>query len=60
MNWEQIDEHGYEFRAKVFDGWLVKVLENVLTCRPDCPPDFGFEYRAALAFVPDHNHEWEV
>lgn len=61
MNWEQISET--EWRAIVPGGWLVKVETQASTVRHDgysAQGDFGWEWRTALAFVPDPNHEWDL
>jgi hypothetical protein len=60
INWESID--GYTFRSKVFGGWLVKVLEDVVHL--DSPRHSnsvnGYDWRVAMTFVPDPEHEWTV
>ena len=58
MNWETID--GYHFRAKVPGGWLVKVLEDVVQDTEFQGRIPGWDYRIALAFVPDPEHEWSL
>ena len=60
MEWETID--GYHFRTKVPGGWLVKVIEDVFLFmdKDDNHPQTDFEWRVAIAFVPDINHEWEI
>jgi hypothetical protein len=56
LNWEDIDN--YHRRAKVFGGWLVKTFEDVH--RTDKFEPTGYDWRVAMAFVPDPNHEWEL
>jgi hypothetical protein len=63
MNWEEIGDG--EFRAKVPRGWLVKICADVheIGTQPDgymaCHGS-GWNYRVALAFVPDPKHEWKI
>ena len=58
FEWETIDS--YHFRAKVIGGWLVKVTEDV--SHPDGygAASNGWDWRIAMAFVPDPSHEWEI
>jgi hypothetical protein len=58
MNWEQIDSHHQ--RAEVFGGWLVKAYEDVNQYSTEQGFTSGYEWRVAMTFVPDQNHEWEV
>lgn len=58
FKFERIDD--YHSRAKVHGGWLVKVCENVVHVLDDRGMDCGWDYRIAMAFVPDPKHEWEV
>lgn len=58
MNWEQID--AYHERAKVFGGWLVKAFSDVTHYLPDQGLQSGWDYRVAMTFVPDVNHEWVI
>ncbi|HYD91030.1 MAG TPA: hypothetical protein VEA37_06015 [Flavobacterium sp.] len=58
MNWETI-EGGLE-RAKVFGGWLVRLNCDVMHAFPDGRFDGGWDWRPALTFVPDPNHEWKI
>lgn len=52
LEWEQIDD-GHK-RAKVPGGYLVKSYEEV--CSPihgqDAKPEFGYEWRVSMCFVP--------
>lgn len=61
MEWEHID--GHHQRAKVIGGWLVKAFEDVT--HGDCGPygnekGSGWDWRVAMAFVPDPNHDWVI
>lgn len=56
MKWEQIDN--YHCRCKVPGGWLLKAFENVSHYLPDRGLDSGWDFRVAICFVPDPNHEW--
>jgi len=64
--WEFIvDNHQSNmWRAKVFGGWLVRYTENVMTrmntgySQPESIQ--GYEWRTAITFLPDINHEWQV
>lgn len=59
FKFEQIDD--YHQRAKVHGGWLVKAIENVAHMQDNYRPDItGFDFRIAMAFVPDPDHNWEV
>lgn len=60
MNWEQIDD--YHLRAKVIGGWIVKAYEDVMHQDPNEEDqwDSGYDYRVAICFVPDQNHEWKL
>ena len=69
--WEEIEENTMEFkfeqiddyhqRAKVQGGWLVKAFEDVAHLEDGYRPSItGFDYRAAMAFVPDPEHSWEI
>ncbi|MBL4832639.1 MAG: hypothetical protein JKY26_01585 [Pseudomonas sp.] len=60
FKWEQIDaEHQ---RAKVPGGWLVKAYENVehFNLVEHRHNESGWDWRIAMAFVPDANHQWRV
>jgi hypothetical protein len=60
LRWESIDDgEGYEFRAKVHGGWIVKTFERV-SHMFDGGMKFGWDWRHAMVFVPDSKHEWEV
>lgn len=58
MNWEQIDN--WHQRAKVHGGWLVKAFENVSHLDDQRGICDGYDYRVAMAFVPDPLHVWEL
>lgn len=61
MKWEpeQIDDNHQ--RMKVPGGWIVKAYENVCTFLGyDYDIRNGYEWRVAMCFVPDPNHEWEI
>lgn len=57
MNWERIDDE--TMRAKVYGGWLV-LVQNVVTHVIEGRMDNGWDWRPALAFVPDPKHEWAI
>ena len=59
FEWETLD--GTTQRARVFGGWLVKTCEDIYhhsdsEGRLGC----GFDWRVAMVFVPDKNHEWVI
>ncbi len=59
LEWEIIDP--YHQRAKVPGGWIFKALEDVSHDK-SCDGhgmDSGWDYRVAICFVPDPNHEWK-
>ena len=58
LKWEQIDN--YHRRAKVQGGWLVKAFEDVDEDRHYLGQGLvaGTQWRIAMCFVPDPNHEW--
>ena len=59
LEWERIGQS--EFRAKVFGGWLIKTYEEVMHHLPDRGGlENGWDWRPALAFVPDPGHEWDI
>jgi len=58
LNFEVIDFSHQ--RAKVPGGWLVKAMENVMSTLPDGRTDTGYEWRLAMAFVPDPDHQWAL
>jgi len=58
--WEELDEE--TLRVKVIGGWLILAREAVAH---DMSADgrglvAGWDFRPALAFVPDPKHEWEI
>jgi hypothetical protein len=58
MEWEQISD--YEQRAMVPGGWLVKSFTDVIHKTDDMGYQPGWDYRIAMAFVPDPDHEWII
>lgn len=58
FEWEDIDN--YHKRCKVFGGWLVKCYEDVYENRESIGMNCGWQWRIAMAFVPDPNHEWRI
>lgn len=57
MEWEEIDSN--EFRAKVIGGWVLKVHEHVFHMT-DTREGEGWDWRVAITFIPDINHEWVI
>lgn len=66
LKWEEI-KHDNVFilrRAKIFGGWLVSAISDVMTPVntgyniPELKD--GYEWRTSIAFVPDPNHEWKL
>lgn len=56
--WEDIGDN--TGRAKVFGGWIVRSLTDVLITMDEyIGPAPGYEYRESICFVPDINHEWD-
>ena len=58
FEWEEIDQ--YHQRAKVFGGWLVKATEDVIHNTEWQGMVGGWDWRIAMAFVPDPQHEWAI
>lgn len=58
MEWEDIEPGRLE-RAKVLGGWLVRGFEDV-SHNTNNGLQSGWDWRVALAFVPDINHEWKI
>jgi len=58
FQFEQIDN--YHQRAKVPGGWLVKAVENVTHQTDHMGMADGWDWRIALAFVPDPDHAWKI
>ena len=58
FDFEQIDS--YHQRAKVHGGWLVKAFEDVTHDTDHQGMAEGWDWRVAMAFVPDPNHEWVI
>jgi len=59
LNWKQIDN--YHKRASIPGGWLVKAFEDVKEDRSAYGQGMkaGWQWRIAICFVPDPNHEWK-
>ena len=55
---EQIDSHHQ--RIKVHGGWLVKAHEGVAHLDNFGAVRDGWDWRVAMAFVPDHRHQWII
>lgn len=60
MEWERITVGGGcdLRRMEVPGGWLVLAEYEVMHHIPDAGFRDGWDWRPALAFVPDPNHEW--
>lgn len=58
LEWESIDN--YHLRAKVFGGWLVKAMEDVIHNTDQQGMRSGWDFRVAMCFVPDPEYKWEV
>lgn len=58
LTWEDIDN--YHQRAKVFGGWLVKAMEEVVHDTEHQGMRGGWDFRVAMCFVPDPEYKWEV
>jgi len=59
MEWEIIDD--WHLRAMVHGGWLVKTLEPVHHQENGIGGSGdGWDWRVAMAFVPDPEHEWGI
>ena len=59
FEWETIDN--FHSRAKVPGGWVVKAIEDVSHDRPEHGGMVsGWDYRPAICFIPDPNHEWTI
>lgn len=58
MNWEVIDD--YHQRLSVRGGWIFQVCSDVMHNRSDTGQGMigGWDYRVAICFIPDPNHEW--
>ena len=46
------------YRAKVPGGWLVKSLMDIIIVREYGNMQQGYDWRAALVFIPDPLHTW--
>jgi hypothetical protein len=55
--WEKIEENGFEWRAPVPGGWLVKTMDIVVHFDNGTRRD-GQDWRPAIAFIPDPQHTW--
>ena len=66
MKWEKIETEIATgiYRASVFGGWLILATDDVMTPTNQgyAQPVYesGHEWRTALTFVPDANHEWKL
>ena len=64
MEWEEIEQQcdGIMFRAPVPGGWLVRLDYNVVHQDPNGVAGLhpGWDWRPALTFVPDPDHQWEL
>lgn len=67
LNWEALEHDRPDFwmiRAKVFGGWLVISECDALTQKSDgwggYDAQSGHQFRQAMTFVPDPNHEWKL
>lgn len=60
LEWEDMESNfGDMQRAKVFRGWLVRSIQDVMvSMHRDQVPGAGYEWRESAVFVPDPNHEW--
>jgi hypothetical protein len=58
MKFEQIDN--FHQRAKVYGGWIVKAFENVTHETDHEGMASGWDFRVAMCFVPDQDHEWAI
>jgi len=57
-NWESLDS--YTCRLKVFGGWIVKVLEDVVHDTTNQGLVDGWDFRVSTCYVPDAKHEWKI
>jgi len=59
VEFEDIDD--MHQRAKVINGWIVKTFQDVYHYREHLGDvTCGHDFRVAMVFVPDPNHEWEI
>lgn len=58
LEFEQIDD--FHQRAKVIGGWVLKAYENVCETTPHNTFESGYNWRVAMCFIPDPNHEWQI
>jgi len=58
FEFENIDD--FHDRAKVPGGWLVKAYEDVVHDTDSSGKVGGWDWRVAMAFVPDPDHSWEI
>lgn len=56
LEWEYFD--GYYRRAKIFAGWLVIYETGVMHQTEFYDMQGGWDWRPAMTFVPDMNHQW--
>ncbi|RLG55660.1 MAG: hypothetical protein DRN95_07635 [Candidatus Hydrothermarchaeota archaeon] len=57
LEWEKIDDNGFEWRAAVPGGWIIKVLDYVVHFNDGQRRD-GYDWRPAMTFLPDPEHNW--
>jgi hypothetical protein len=61
MEWEQIDKHGFERRARVPFGWLFRIDEIVWhEPNKDFAGGDGWDWRPAVTFIFDPFHCWKL
>jgi hypothetical protein len=59
LEWEAIDDN--IVRARIFGGWLVRIVNDVYTLRGNDQWDSastGYEFRESITFVPDIQGYW--
>jgi hypothetical protein len=57
LAWEKLDDDGFEWRASVPGGWLVRTMDKVVHFGDGMRRE-GNDWRPALCFLPDPGHEW--
>lgn len=58
LKWEELGGDVISRRAEVPGGWLVMVYGDVFHDRDFNGARTQLDYRIAMSFVPDPNHEW--
>lgn len=58
LKWEELGGDVISRRAEVPGGWLVMVYGDVFHDRDFNGARTQLDYRIAMSFVPDQNHEW--